>query len=140
MTFSIWKCLFLLVVLLSFITSIAAKPKVVKMELNKKAQSMHANIEQRDTSGQSSNIVLENDLIEGLYLVNASVGTPPQVIQLQVDTGSSDVWMFGINSCDLETSPCSGSFCKCSTRDLAGQLLFNLSSTNSIIYRSCSFF
>lgn len=124
MASSIWKYLFLLVVILSFIASVAAKPKVVKMELNKRAQTTHANIEERDTSRQFSNIVIENKLVEGLYSVNASVGTPPQMVQLQVDTGSSDVWMFGIHSCDRETSPCSGSFCKCTTRDLAAALQF----------------
>ncbi|KAE8333821.1 aspartic peptidase domain-containing protein [Aspergillus sergii] len=54
--------------------------------------------------------LLGNDILDGkgLYWVNASVGTPPQPVQLQVDTGSSDVWMFGPQSCDLNTSPCLG--------------------------------
>jgi hypothetical protein len=29
----------------------------------------------------------------GLYAANATVGTPPQSFTLQVDTGSSDVWV-----------------------------------------------
>jgi hypothetical protein len=28
-----------------------------------------------------------------MYLVNVTVGTPPQPLQLQLDTGSSDVWL-----------------------------------------------
>jgi hypothetical protein len=28
-----------------------------------------------------------------LYLVNATVGTPPQQFSLQLDTGSSDIWV-----------------------------------------------
>jgi hypothetical protein len=44
----------------------------------------------------------------GFYYVNASVGTPPQEVALDIDTGSSDVWMFGVNSCDSTTSTCSG--------------------------------
>lgn len=31
----------------------------------------------------------------GFYFVNVTVGTPPQTVQLDIDTGSSDVWMFG---------------------------------------------
>ncbi|KAN0085531.1 Aspartic peptidase domain containing protein, partial [Elaphomyces granulatus] len=44
------------------------------------------------------------------YFVNVSVGAPPQVVQLQVDTGSSDVWIFGAHSCDTITSSCSGHY------------------------------
>jgi Eukaryotic aspartyl protease len=44
----------------------------------------------------------------GFYYVNASVGTPPQEVALDIDTGSSDVWMFGLHSCDSTTSTCSG--------------------------------
>ena len=44
----------------------------------------------------------------GFYFVNATVGNPPQEVQLDIDTGSSDVWMFGVHSCDLTTSVCAG--------------------------------
>jgi hypothetical protein len=44
----------------------------------------------------------------GFYFVNATVGTPPQEVQLDIDTGSSDVWMFGVHSCDITTSVCAG--------------------------------
>jgi len=44
----------------------------------------------------------------GFYLVNVTVGTPPQTISLDIDTGSSDVWMFGPHSCEEQTSICYG--------------------------------
>ncbi|KAN0077578.1 Aspartic peptidase domain containing protein [Elaphomyces granulatus] len=111
MASSLWKCLSLLVVLLFFIASVAAKPKVLKMELNKRVEAIHADMEERASASgkQYSNIVIGNSVTATkLYFVNASVGTPPQMVQLQVDTGSSDVWMFGIHSCDPATSLCLG--------------------------------
>ncbi|KAB8275513.1 aspartic peptidase domain-containing protein [Aspergillus minisclerotigenes] len=70
---------------------VAAQPKVFTFALSR-----------------SERHVLEKRKYAGLYWVNANVGTPPQPVQLQVDTGSSDVWMFGPQSCDLNTSPCLG--------------------------------
>lgn len=50
--------------------------------------------------------------VVGLYYVNATVGTPGQDVQLQLDTGSSDIWMFGPNSCENSTSICAGGECE----------------------------
>ncbi|CAL3970210.1 hypothetical protein PZA11_006478 [Diplocarpon coronariae] len=36
---------------------------------------------------------LTNARTQGLYFANVSVGTPGQALQLQIDTGSSDVWV-----------------------------------------------
>ncbi|GAM87612.1 hypothetical protein ANO11243_056390 [Dothideomycetidae sp. 11243] len=44
----------------------------------------------------------------GFYYVNASVGTPGQIIALTFDTGSSDVWLFAPGSCDSSTAACLG--------------------------------
>jgi predicted aspartyl protease len=38
-------------------------------------------------------VVLTNAESEGLYFANVTVGTPGQPLQLQIDTGSSDVWV-----------------------------------------------
>ncbi|KAF4468900.1 yapsin [Fusarium albosuccineum] len=35
-----------------------------------------------------------------VYLVNISIGEPAQTVSLQLDTGSSDLWVFGPGSCD----------------------------------------
>ncbi|KUJ18992.1 acid protease [Mollisia scopiformis] len=39
------------------------------------------------------NAQLTNAEVEGLYFANVSVGTPGQNLALQIDTGSSDVWV-----------------------------------------------
>ncbi|KAF3925924.1 Candidapepsin-1 [Dactylellina cionopaga] len=74
----------------------------------------------RDDDLADDNIVhqlLQNKGI--LYLANVSVGTPPQPMQLQIDTASSDIWVLSnsVSACynaadyDLWTSHCSyGSF------------------------------
>ena len=36
---------------------------------------------------------LTNDEVEGLYFANITVGTPGQTLGVQIDTGSSDVWV-----------------------------------------------
>jgi hypothetical protein len=36
---------------------------------------------------------LTNDEVEGLYFANITVGTPGQSLGVQIDTGSSDVWV-----------------------------------------------
>ncbi|KAE8336851.1 aspartic peptidase domain-containing protein [Aspergillus arachidicola] len=88
---------------LGLFSLVAAQPKVVTFPLSRSERHV---LEKRKYAGA----LLGNDILDGkgLYWVNASVGTPPQPVQLQVDTGSSDVWMFGPQSCDLNTSPCLG--------------------------------
>jgi len=49
-------------------------------------------LEGRATSGTVTE-ALVNDLQGGLYAANITVGTPGQALSLQIDTGSSDVWV-----------------------------------------------
>ena len=44
-----------------------------------------------------------NNITGGSYIANVSVGTPPQNVQLVIDTGSSDVWLLDV-SADLCTN------------------------------------
>ena len=90
---------------LESIGATAATPKVVQMQMAKSKRSM---LQKRDPFA----VNLGNLRSSGLYYVNASIGTPPQIVQLQIDTGSSDVWMFGPGSCDSSTSKCIGGACK----------------------------
>ena len=82
-----------------------AAPKVLSMRMYRQEQNT---LQKRD----SLSVTLGNSWSNGLYYVNATVGTPPQEVQLQIDTGSSDVWMFGPHSCDSSTSKCLGFACR----------------------------
>lgn len=49
---------------------------------------------------------LDNELV--LYLINVTVGTPPQPFSLQLDTGSSDIWFPAANAdvCQQSAQEC----------------------------------
>ncbi|KAB8257990.1 aspartic peptidase domain-containing protein [Aspergillus pseudonomiae] len=94
-----YKCLILQV---SLATWVLGSPNVVKMGFSRGTQRQSA------SNNGSFGVQLGNYIPAGLYYVNASIGTPAQVVQLQLDTGSSDVWAFGVHSCDLRTSYCLG--------------------------------
>jgi hypothetical protein len=56
-------------------------------------------------------VPLENALY--LYYANATVGSPPQAVSLQIDTGSSDTWVpfVGASIC-TESDQCNEGTCK----------------------------
>jgi hypothetical protein len=47
-----------------------------------------------------------------LYFVNVTVGTPPQSFGLQIDTGSSDVWVPTVENPNCVQGHCSSGSCK----------------------------
>ena len=60
----------------------------------------------RDGSG-TLNVGLANGLTQ--YTVNISVGTPPQPLQVILDTGSSDLWFPAAEACPSQNECPSGS-------------------------------
>lgn len=60
-------------------------------------------------------IPLYNARMQGLYFANVSIGTPPQPLSLQIDTGSSDLWVPSAMSdfCRERRKRCPAGTCQC---------------------------
>ncbi|EWC48955.1 hypothetical protein DRE_00260 [Drechslerella stenobrocha 248] len=91
-----------------------------------KERTTHPGHRKRDTVFAK----LDNEYL--LYYVDVKVGTPPQDIRLQIDTGSSDVWAPSSNSafCRSKKNQCKeGSYnaSKSSTRQLVSRNGFKIS-------------
>ncbi|KAJ5475465.1 hypothetical protein N7539_007752 [Penicillium diatomitis] len=69
-------------------TPVVAEPQVVSLPIYRNERR---SIVKRDTITAN----LRNDYYDGMFWINATVGTPGQLVQLQIDTGSSDIWMMG---------------------------------------------
>lgn len=55
----------------------------------------------------------------GLYFIELGIGTPPQPVQLAIDTGSSDMWVPLTNASHCLKSECPSGTCKCACLLLA---------------------
>src|SRR5882757_6541531 len=100
--------------LLGLVSLCLAEPGIISLRTYRNHEKHAQALRKRDMERLGKRAPLTVDLGNipylggGFYYVNASVGTPPQEVQLDIDTGSSDVWMFGVHSCDSTTSTCSG--------------------------------
>jgi hypothetical protein len=80
-----------------------AEPGIVRIPISRQAGSL---------SKRNKFLVakLQNDLKELAYMIKVAVGTPPQTTYLQIDTGSSDTWVFAPSGC--ADDQCTQPYCK----------------------------
>ncbi|MCJ1394695.1 hypothetical protein MMC18_007575 [Xylographa bjoerkii] len=81
---------------LSFIGASLAEPAVLGMSFTKEVRRDATHLNRLARRQKSVTASIENaDL---LYLINVTIGTPPQPFGLQLDTGSSDIWVPATNA------------------------------------------
>ena len=72
-----------------------SNPHVVSAPIARRSTSQRHAIYQRDTDS----VTLKNDYTNVQYTMNISIGTPPQPVTLQIDTGSTDLWVLTPAAC-----------------------------------------
>ncbi|KAI0018084.1 aspartic peptidase domain-containing protein [Xylariomycetidae sp. FL0641] len=83
----------LLQLLLCFLPFLATAQKVLPIGFSRQrhsAHSAHSAVQRRTTTYSQ---IINNNLTGGGYYAEVSVGTPPQTVNLILDTGSSDLWV-----------------------------------------------
>jgi len=76
---------------------------VVQYDFNKVTRQREASLEKRAGTIATS---LQNN--ETLYLINVNIGTPPQSVQMQLGTGTSDVWVTNASATYCQQNACKG--------------------------------
>lgn len=66
----------------------------------------------RKRAGGTVSTAISEDKFQVSYYVNVTIGTPPQSVQLVVDTGSSDVWAVSTGASICSTEGCDQGTCK----------------------------
>lgn len=79
--------------LLSVVSFVNAAPKVVAFAFSKEVRREVPHLHRR---ADFAEVIIDNRQI--LYLINVTIGTPPQPFSLQLDTGSSDIWVASTRS------------------------------------------
>ncbi|KAF3183460.1 hypothetical protein TWF225_000199 [Orbilia oligospora] len=83
-------------------------PKVLSMPFARREDARTLDKVKRDSISVTLGNAQRGTRSIGIYYVNTTIGTPGQTIQLQLDTGSSDLWMFSEEACKSDDVMCLG--------------------------------
>lgn len=100
-----------LLLFLTFLHVTCCASKAVSFDL-RGSHSGRTTLRKRQSDSAPS-VDLDNGLYDYSYLLTIGVGSPTaQQIELELSTGSSNTWMFGADSCNVN-STCYGGICEC---------------------------
>jgi hypothetical protein len=114
--------------------SCIASPGYLKFDLHKRAPLVNRLVRRQNSDGSFDAVLTQNQGVE--YLVNITVGTPPQSLAVTLDTGSSDLWIPAVSAPLCQKDQCDfGSFdpSSSSTYQIVDQGGFNI-----VSYRTCT--
>ena len=92
------KRIFLCAAAIAFLSTITADahPKVFGLDFTKEIR--RDSLESNRLARRQNTVQADISNEEVLYLINVTIGSPPQRFALQLDTGSSDIWVPSVRS------------------------------------------